>query len=323
MKFLLCGCSSKKVDKRKARYKTISKDSSKEHTKPSNDSTIYINLLPLWKGQTRQGVRYSAAIMNSMANEAADSNKIIITNYFKDEIMNNMEELTEEDYTCHMNKLCAKLSGNLTELKSGDTVLNFGGDHSIAMATIQKMYHIYPDLRVIWIDAHADINSPDTSPSGNFHGMPVYYISELSDIHKNSSRVSLDNIAYIGVRDVDVDEIRILKENNVRNYTKEEIVRRGSSTIIGELIEEKQLMQHPVHISFDIDAVDPSECPSTGTPSPDGITTAHVVKLIKEIKKTGNLVSMDIVEFNPLVGNERDVEKTVDSIMRVMKEIVS
>lgn len=96
----------------------------------------------------------------------------------------------------------------------------------------------------------------------------------------------------------------------------------GSDTVISELIKEKQLLECPVHISFDIDAIDPSECPSTGTTAPDGITTSHVVKLIKRIKETGNLVSMDIVEFNPLVGDDKDVEKTVQSIMRVMKEIV-
>ena len=78
-----------------------------------------------------------------------------------------------------------------------------------------------------------------------------------------------------------------------------------------------------MHISFDIDAVDPSECPSTGTVAPDGINISHVVKLIRRIKETGNLVSMDIVEFNPLVGDDRDVEKTVQSIMKVMREIVS
>lgn len=82
-------------------------------------------------------------------------------------------------------------------------------------------------------------------------------------------------------------------------------------------------MKHPVHISFDIDAVDPVECPSTGTTAEDGISIAHVVKLIKRIKETGNLVSMDIVEFNPLIGDDRDVETTVRSIMKVMKEIVS
>lgn len=320
MDFLLCGCRSRKK-KKKGRNDFDSVGNADTPPTKTDEKVIYVNLLPLWKGQKKQGVRYSAAIMNAMAHEACESDNIV-TNHYKDELLNKFDNASEEDYTSHMNKLCKKLSANLSGLKTGDTVLNFGGDHSISMATVQKMYHIYPDLRVIWIDAHADINSPETTPSGNFHGMPVYYISDLSDLHKNSCQISLENIAYIGVRDVDVAEIKILKENNVKNYTKEEIIRRGSSTIISELVEEKQLLRYPVHISFDIDAVDPSECPSTGTTAPDGISISHVVKLIKRIKETGNLVSMDIVEFNPLVGNDKDVETTVQSIMRVMREIV-
>lgn len=104
--------------------------------------------------------------MNSMANEASTSGNIV-TKFYKDNLVNDLNpEAAEEEFTRHMNTLCKKLSENLSELKSGDTILNFGGDHSISMATVQQMYHIYPNLRVIWIDAHADINSPDTSLSG-------------------------------------------------------------------------------------------------------------------------------------------------------------
>jgi len=287
--------------------------------------TIYVNLLPLWKGQKKQGVRYAPSILNSMVNEASNSDKRLVTCFYKDDDLNKVSggENEEAAYLDHMNKLTRKLSQNLTDYKSGDTVLNFGGDHSVSMATIQKMYHIYPDLRVIWIDAHADINSPTTSPSGNFHGMPVFYISDLTDIHRFSTQIALENIAYFGVRDVDVEEIRVMKNNEMTNITRAEIIRRGSSTVLSELIQEKELYKHPVHISFDIDAIDPTECPSTGTTAEDGVKTADVVKLIKKIKETGNLVSMDIVEFNPLVGSDSDVETTVKSIMKIMKEIVS
>ncbi|KAL5262708.1 hypothetical protein ACHWQZ_G008193 [Mnemiopsis leidyi] len=320
MDFLLCGCGGRGSKKKKGKSGQFYGVENDRNTSVDGNK-IYVNLLPLWKGQKKQGVRYSSAILNAMAHDACDSDNIV-TKHYKDEFLNNIEGASEEEYTSHMNKLCKKLSTNLSDLKSGDTVLNFGGDHSISMATVQKMYHIYPDLRVIWIDAHADINSPQTTESGNFHGMPVYYISDLSDVHKNSCQISLENIAYVGVRDVDVEEIKILKDHNIKNYTKDEIIRRGSSTIISELIEEKELLKHPVHISFDIDAVDPKECPSTGTTAADGISIAHVVKLINRIKKTGNLVSMDIVEFNPLIGDDKDVEKTVQSIMKVMREIV-
>ena len=124
-----------------------------------------MNLLPIWKGQRKQGVRYGPAILNAMAHELSNSQNIV-TKYYKNEFLNNMDGASEEDYTSHMNSLSKMLSANLTGLKHGDTVLNLGGDHSISMATVQKMYQLYPDLRVIWIDAHADINTPATTESG-------------------------------------------------------------------------------------------------------------------------------------------------------------
>ena len=162
------GCRSKKKRKKKAAatFDSFGNGEILPSESGSNEKTIYINLLPLWKGQKKQGVRYSSAILNAMAHEASDTENIV-TRHYKDASVNDMDGASEADYTSHMNKLCRQLSANLSDLKTGDTVLNFGGDHSIAMATVQKMYHIYPDLRVIWIDAHADINSPETTESGS------------------------------------------------------------------------------------------------------------------------------------------------------------
>ena len=87
-------------------------------------------------------------------------------------------------------------------------------------------------------------------------------------------------------------------------------------------MQEKELGKYPLHISFDIDSLDPSECPSTGTPVPDGLSTSHVIELIRQLREMGNVVSMDIVEFNPLIGNDSDVDRTVRSIRKVMREIV-
>ena len=132
------GCRSKKK-----RSSVKSFRNGDDEILPSDKKTIYINLLPLWKGQKKQGVRYSSAILNAMAHEAASDSNNIVTKHYKDEPLNDLNGTSEEQYTSHMNKLCAKLSTNLSDLKTGDTVLNFGGDHSISMATVQKMYHIY------------------------------------------------------------------------------------------------------------------------------------------------------------------------------------
>jgi len=282
----------------------------------NEEPKLFINLLPLWKGQKKQGVRYAPAILNSLAQEIANKKYSILTNYFSDSYIN---DTSNDKFIEHMASMTSKLERDMASYRSGDMVLNIGGDHAVAMISIQKMYQIYPNLRVIWIDAHADINSPSTSESGNFHGMPVHYLTELSG---KDDKMTIDKISYIGVRDLDVAEIQILKDNNMKNYPKEEIVRRGSSCVIDELISEQDLLNNPVHISFDIDAVDPIQCPSTGTTAEGGLSIDDVVKMCKKIKATGNLVSIDLVEFNPLIGSDKDVEKTIQNIMKVFKEIL-
>ena len=142
-----------------------------------------MNVLPIWTGQRKQGVRYGPAIMSSIAQEVSDGNSNLVTNHFKDNVINNVDGRgSEEAYTSHMNELSREISSSLTELKPGDTVLNLGGDHSVAMATVQTMYNLYPDLRVVWIDAHADINSPETSPSGRVENFRIFVVGWKSEL---------------------------------------------------------------------------------------------------------------------------------------------
>ena len=101
-----------------------------------------------------------------MAHELSNSENIV-TNYYENDPLNEIDGASEEDYTTHMNQLSQKLLANLSDLKPGDTVLNLGGDHSVSMATVPKMFQLHPDLRVLWIDAHADINTPATTESGD------------------------------------------------------------------------------------------------------------------------------------------------------------
>ena len=150
----------------------------------SDERKLHVNLLPIWKGQRKQGVRYGPAILNAMVHELSNSENIV-TNYYENDPLNEIDGASEEDYTSHMNQLSQKLLANLSDLKSGDTVLNLGGDHSVSMATVPKMFQLHPDLRVLWIDAHADINTPATTESGiwyklhHFAAVPVGAHSRL------------------------------------------------------------------------------------------------------------------------------------------------
>lgn len=275
-------------------------------------SRLLINRIPLWRGQTRKGVRYAPAILESMTHEIVNNRYPIVSNFVKDGCLNH-----SNDYRNSIKSINNNFLNNIPEHKSGDLVLNLGGDHGIAMGTIPPMLVKYPNLKVVWVDAHADINSPITSISGNFHGMPVYFISELCEkeydynIFKN--KLLLKDLTYFGVRDIDNAEKEILEKYNIKNYIKRDI---------DDLIETNDLNNNPVHLSLDIDGLDPDFCPSTGTRSGEGLLVSEVVELCRRIKETGNLVSIDLVEFNPLIGDENDVEKTVSSVEKILRSIL-
>eukprot|EP00116_Pleurobrachia_bachei_P006782 sb/3467044/ len=274
--------------------------------------SLSVNLLPLWRGQGKQGVRYAPGILLSKLRELSPS--ISNTNYITDSDLNKSR--TTNEFVSALGDLSSEVdTGKDGE---GGLVVNLGGDHAIPIMTIPVMLKRHPNLRVIWVDAHADINSPDSSPSGNVHGMPVWFLSEAS----KQGGMPLDRLVYVGVRDTDPAEVELMEKYGIKNYTKEDIDKRGLATVVMEIINRLELFDNPVHISFDIDALDPSLAPSTGTKVPEGLSVEDVVGVFSAIKKTGSLVSCDVVEFNPLIGTEADVERTVQSIETVLREII-
>lgn len=166
-------------------------------------SRLLINRVPLWRGQQRKGVRYAPGIIESMAHEIVHNRYPIVSNFIQDTNLNHCSDYKNSIKSMNTNFL----NFYMREHQKGDLVLNLGGDHGIAMGTIPPMLVKHPNLKVIWLDAHADINSPTTSLSGNFHGMPLYFISELCQEDHNfcifNTKLLLKNLTYIGVRDID------------------------------------------------------------------------------------------------------------------------
>ena len=185
--------------------------------------------------------------------------------------------------------------------------LNLGGDHSIAVATIKPLLDIYKDdLLVVWIDAHPDLNTLETSTSKNLHGTPVASLLGLEPYWFPTSPMNLKphNLVYFGIRDIDPPETKFIHQLNIPVYEKPE-----------ELIYF--LDRNPakyIHISCDIDAMDPEIMSATGTPVKDGLTLLSVQTVIRHCLP--RLISLDVVEFNPLLG---DREKTLDNIMEILK----
>lgn len=198
--------------------------------------------------------------------------------------------------------------------KSGVFPLTIGGDHSIGTGTIAGVQAAHPDACVIWVDAHADINTPAASDSGNLHGCPVSFVlgidEPLSD--KPEDNVfdwvphCLDNsrLAYIALRDLDVFERKYLRENNIAAYTMRHVDQFGIGQVVEMALERVNPgNKRPIHLSFDIDAIDPFFAPATGTTVRGGLTWREGSYICERVAETGNLVAMDLVEVNPSLGD--------------------
>jgi arginase len=208
-------------------------------------------------------------------------------------------------------------------LQKGQFNINLGGDHSIAAATVQPLLtHYKDDLLVIWIDAHADLNTYNSSLTKNIHGMPVGALTGLMDHwykYDKSMRckynihhtLAMKNLLYIGIRDLDQFEQDTIMTHSIPHFPT------YTSAVI------QAIRAHParhIHISCDIDSMDPCIMPSTGTPVPYGLALKNVFNIIKAVKP--RLIGFDLVEFNPLIGNKRQVRTTLNNIHRILTKVI-
>ncbi|HEY4441239.1 MAG TPA: arginase [Candidatus Elarobacter sp.] len=180
----------------------------------------------------------------------------------------------------------------------GSFPLVLGGDHSIAMGTIAGIARARGKAPgVIWVDAHGDINTPLTSPSGNVHGMPVHFALE-------QHAVDPARMVFIGLRDVDEGERRIIRELGVKAFTMADVDRLGMSRVVDEALTIVGEGANSVHVSFDMDGIDPQEAPGVGTPVRGGITYREAHLLMEGVCASGTLGSLEITEINPILDHE-------------------
>ncbi len=195
--------------------------------------------------------------------------------------------------------VCDELAGVVQEIiAQGGFPLVLGGDHSIAMGTIAGVARARGKAPgVIWVDAHGDINTPLTSPTGNVHGMPVHFALE-------QHAVDPKRMAFIGLRDVDEGEKRTIRELGVRAFTMADVDRLGMSRVVDEALSIVADGADSVHVSFDMDGVDPQEAPGVGTPVRGGISYREAHLLMEGVAASGTLGSMEITEINPILDRE-------------------
>jgi arginase len=199
--------------------------------------------------------------------------------------------------------------------EKGQFCLTLGGDHGLGSGSISGLKAAYPDLKIIWVDAHADCNTPETSPSGNYHGMPAAHLlgwmEEKTVPGFDWFKPCLTNkdLVFIGLRDLDAGEKKNLKKHNIKCFTMHDVLKHGIGSIIDQAI--KYLFQdgkeHPIHISFDIDGVDPSVAYGTGTKARGGLLYREAHYIMREVSLTGCLVGLDMVEINPLLDKPKEV----------------
>ncbi|GAC1660021.1 MAG: arginase [Candidatus Elarobacter sp.] len=183
-------------------------------------------------------------------------------------------------------------------VRQGGFPLVLGGDHSIAIGTIAGVARARGKAPgVIWVDAHGDINTPLTSPSGNVHGMPVHFALE-------EHAVDPRRMVFIGLRDVDEGEKRAIRELGVKAFTMADVDRLGMSRVVDEALAIVADGENSVHISFDMDGVDPQEAPGVGTPVRGGITYREAHLLMEGAAASGTLGSLEITEINPILDSE-------------------
>jgi arginase len=195
-------------------------------------------------------------------------------------------------------------------LEAGEVPFIIGGDHSVAAGTVSGVAEFYrrknERIGLIWIDAHSDINTPDTSPSGNVHGMPLGAImglgpAELANIFGFSPKVAPENCVLIGIRDVDARERENIRRAGIEFFTMRDIDERGMRTVIEEALRIAGRGTAGYHVSLDMDWIDPEDAPGVGTPVRGGATYREAHLAMEIIADHGRMLSFEIVEVNPVI----------------------
>lgn len=202
--------------------------------------------------------------------------------------------------------------------KNGDFCLTLGGDHSIAIGSLFGLLKAYTDLRIIWVDAHGDMNTPQTSPSGNLHGMPIaaligaFQLADYPGFEFFKPLLKPERLALVGIRSLDAGERTQIEQSGAHIFTMAEVDRYGIASVMQAAMKAVNPKgTSPMHLSYDIDALDPSIAPATGTKVPGGLTYREAHYIAETLAESGKLVSMDLVEVNPKLANGAQ-DPTVD-----------
>lgn len=276
--------------------------------------------VPMDLGQARRGVdmgpsaiRYAGVVerLEEIGHKVTDKGDIQIATASKtvqaNTILRNLREVTDA---------CTVLADKVKDVMDHDQFpLVLGGDHSIAIGTLAGLGDRYENLGVIWYDAHADLNTGETSPSGNIHGMPLGVSigmghEELINIRDYTPKIKPENVVIIGARSIDEGERSLIRQTGIKVFTMHEIDRLGMTEVMDQAIQYlKNQKVDGVHLSLDLDGLDPMYTPGVGTPVPGGITYRESHLAMEMLYSSEMITSAEFVEVNPILDEKN---KTAD-----------
>jgi arginase len=266
--------------------------------------------VPMDLGQGRRGVDMGpSAIRYARMEDAIEELGHPVTDLGNARVP--IPELVESDESVRhldaVRAVCEEVAGRAEEVVSGGLFPIFlGGDHSISIGTVSGVARPFGGRTgVIWLDAHADFNTPETSPSGNIHGMPLATLTgdgpaDLVEIGGPGASVRPEDVVLIGLRSVDLEERNLLRKAGARAYTMKEIDAYGVARVVRQAMKDLGHVDR-VHLSFDLDVLDPEIAPGVGTPVRSGLTYREAHLVMELINEAGVVSSLDVVEVNPIL----------------------
>jgi arginase len=275
--------------------------------------TVSILSVPFDLGAGRKGVHlgpkaiFQAGLKRRIANLGIDyilEGEIaspVSTKSGTSQHLKNLEEVIELN-----TKLAARVASIVDK---GNFPLILGGDHSIAIGTLSGLAQHYKNLGVIWFDAHSDLNTEDTSPSGNIHGMSLAVglgIGHplLTQIQSNGFKIEPHHVVIIGARQLDTGEKEYISASGVTCFTMHDIDRMGMGQVIEKTLDILSSTTDGIHLSFDVDSLDPLEAPGTGTPVKGGVSYREAHFALELLHESGLITSAEFVEVNPMLDSD-------------------
>ena len=287
-----------KLANNKQSNKTQKTQKNKKLNKPYNYKSII--LFPHHLGQTKMGSEKAPNFLKKFINKKKHSVSTVANT---DDLFKNLANLYQANKT------------------KGGNIVNIGGDHSMAIATIADTLNKFPKAKVIYFDAHADLNTFKSSNSKHYHGMPLSFMTGI-DLNKKFSfiknKLPFENLLYIGSRCWDHFEVNEAYKQKIKILTPDDIN-----------LHFKESLQHilnfvgdsPVHVSFDVDSIDPKYIPSTGTAVKNGIKLKNAITILNHLN--GNIVKMDITELNMDLGSKREAIKSGNNTEKLFHKFIS